>query len=311
MHNSASVAWLLAARTPSIRYLTLRRLLGRPEADADVRAARREMAASGPIPALLSRQTERGAWANERSYYTPKYTSTHWSLTLLAELAADPADERLRRGVEFMLADTEADARKEGHGWVCFWGNLLHYALYAGFDGDPRVARLIDRVACDATEAGWRCRYNDELPCAWGAARALWGLAALPAERRSPEVSAAIASGLDLLLDGDRIVRADYPTPGKVHEIWRHLNFPLFYQADILFVLRVVAELGALDHPGAGPALAWLAARRRADGTWSGTRPFSTPRGLWDREESDRWATLHAASVLDAAGQFDRFPSDA
>jgi hypothetical protein len=303
---------LLAAPTPSIRYLTLRRLLGRPEDDAEVQAARREMAASGPIPAILARQTERGDWANERNYYSPKYTSTHWSMTLLTELAADPADERLRRGAEFMLADTEADLRQGGHGWVCFWGNLLRYALYCGFSDDPRTARLIDRVVREATEAGWRCRHNDELPCAWGAARALWGLAAMPAspaepaQRRSPEVvatgvAAAIASGLSLLLEGDRLVRADYPTSGKVHEIWSHVNFPLFYQADILFVLRVAAELGALDHPGARPALDWLAARRRADGGWHGTSPFRTPRGLWDREETDRWVTLQAAIVLDAA----------
>ena len=321
MSEPEFIPWLLAARTPSIRYLTLRRLLVRPEDDVEVQAARREMAATGPIPAILARQTERGNWANERSYYSPKYTSTHWRMTLLAELAADPADERLRRGAEFMLAataaDTEADAATAGHGWVCFWGNLLRYALYCGFDDDPRVARLIERVVRDATEAGWRCRHNDELPCAWGAARALWGLAALPAkpakpaERRSPEVAAAIASGLALLLEGDRLVRADYPTPGKVHEIWAHTNFPLFYQADILFVLRVAAELGALDHPGARPALAWLAAQRRArtdgawpgtgSGTWHGTSPFRTPRGLWDHEEIDRWVTLHAASVLDAA----------
>ena len=153
----------------------------------------------------------------------------------------------------------------------------------------------------DATEAGWRCRHNDELPCAWGAARALWGLAALPVERRSPGVAAAISSGLAFLLEGDRLVEADYPTPGKVHEIWGHVNFPLFYQADILFVLRVAAELGALDQPGARQALAWPAARRRADGTWRGASPFRTPRGLWDREETDRWVTLHAAIVLDAA----------
>jgi len=301
MNDPHFIPWLLAAATPSIRYLTLRRLLGRPEDDADVRAARSEMAASGPIPAILARQTGRGNWANERNYYSPKYTSTHWSMTLLAELAADPADERLRRGAEFMLADTEAEARKEGHGWVCFWGNLLRYALYCGFTDDPRTARLIDRVVRDATEAGWRCRHNDELPCAWGAARALWGLAALPMERRSPEVAAASASGLALLLEENRLPRADYPTPGKVHEMWGNVNFPLFYQADTLFVLRVAAELSALDHPGARPALDRLAARRRADGTWRGTSPFRTPRGLWDQEETDRWVTLHAAIVLDAA----------
>jgi hypothetical protein len=306
MDDPSFIPWLLATRTPSIRYLTLRRLLGRPEDDAEVQVARREMTASGPIPAILARQTERGNWANERSYYTPKYTSTHWSMILLAELAADPADERLRRGAEFMLADTEAGLREDGHGWVCFWGNLLRYALYCRFDDDPRAARLTDRVVRDATEAGWRCRHNDELPCAWGAARSLWGLAALPAERRSPEVAAAIASGLAFLLDGDHLVRADYPTPGKVHEIWGHLNFPLFYQADILFVLRVAAELGALDHPGARPALAWLAARRRTNTAWQGTSPFRTPRGLWGHEEIDRWVTLHAAIVLDSPLVGDR-----
>ena len=304
MNDANFIPWLLAARTPSIRYLTLRRLLDRPEDDADAQAARREMAASGPIPAILARQTERGNWAGERNYYSPKYTSTHWSVTLLVELAADPADERLRRGVEFMLADTEADAARAGHGWVCFWGNLLRYALYCGFGDDPRVASLTKRVVRDATEAGWRCRYNNELPCAWGAARALWGLAALPAkpaERRSPEVAAGIASGLAFLLEGNRLPRADYPTPGMVHDIWSHVNFPLHYQADIPFVLRVAAELGALDHPGARSALAWLAARRQTDGAWRGTSPFRTPRGLWDHEETGRWVTLHAASVLDAA----------
>lgn len=304
MPDTTLIPWLLAATTPSIRYLTLRRLLGRPEEDADVQAARREMAASGPIPALLSRQTERGNWAHERGYYTPKYTSTHWSMTLLVELAADGTDARLRRGAEFMLADTEAAARKEGHGWVCFWGNLLRYALHCGLEGDPRVARLIDRVARDATAAEWRCAWNNELPCAWGAARALWGLAALPAESRTPQVTAAIAGGLALLLEGGQLIGGHYPTPGKPHEIWSRLNFPIFYQADILFVLRVLDELGALSHPGAQPALAWLTARRRPDGTWRGARPFRahTWQEMGDPEETDRWVTLHAATVLNAAG---------
>jgi hypothetical protein len=301
MNDANFISWLLAATTPSIRYLTLRRMLGRPEEDAEVQAARHEMVATGPIPAILAGQTERGNWAGEHSYYTPKYVSTHWSMTLLTELAADGQDERLRRGAEFMLAATEAEARQEGHGWVCFWGNLLRYALYCGFDGDERVARLTDRVIRDATEAGWRCQWNDELPCAWGAARALWGLAALPSERRSAEVAAAIESGLAFLLETGRLVEADYPTPGKIHSIWARLNFPLFYQTDILFVLRVLGELGVLSHPGAQPALAWLAARRQANGTWRGASPYRgrTWPALADREETDRWVSLQAAIVLE------------
>jgi len=299
--NSNFIPWLLAAATPSIRYLTLRRLLGRPEEDAEVQAARREMAASGPIPAILAGQTERGNWAGEHSFYTPKYVSTHWSMTLLAELAADGLDERVRRGAEFMLADTEARVRQEGHGWVCFWGNMLRYVLHCRFEDDPRAARLVDRVVRDATQAGWRCQYNAELPCAWGAARALWGLAALAPEDRSPEVSAAIQNGLAFLLEAHHLAAADYPTSGRVHPLWFRLNFPLFYQADSLFVLRAIAELGALDRPGAQPALAWLAGQRKPDGRWRGASPYRTRTwpALAGREETARWVSLHAAIILE------------
>jgi len=294
----------MAARTPSIRYLTLRQLLGRPDTDAGVQAAWQAMKATSPIPAILAEQTEAGHWAGERSYYTPKYVSTHWSMLLLAELAADGADPRLRRGAAFMLAATQDELeraiQREAHGLSCFWGNLLRYALHGGYAGDPRVPSIVRYLARDAQEGGWRCAHNDGLPCAWGAARALWGLVALPGALRSPEAEAAIQSGLAFLLEAHRLVEADYPTSGGVHSLWSRLNFPLFYQADILFVLRVLAELGSLAHPGARPALAWLAARRKADGRWRGASPFR--RRTWpvlaDAEETDRWVSLQAALVL-------------
>jgi hypothetical protein len=56
MNQTDFTHWLLAARTPSLRYLTLRHLLGRPEADADVQAAWQEMKVTGPIPAILAGQ---------------------------------------------------------------------------------------------------------------------------------------------------------------------------------------------------------------------------------------------------------------
>ena len=304
MNDSNLIPWLVDARTPSIRYLTLRRLLGRPETDAQVRKTWQEMKAAGPVPAILAKQTEAGHWAGERSYYTPKYTSTHWSMMLLAELAADGADQRLRQGAAFMLAATQDEldqpTDEDTHGLSCFWGNLLRYTLHCGYADDPRIGPIIRYLAHDAQDAGWRCRHNGELPCAWGTARALWGLAALPPQRRSPEVEATVQNGLAFLLETHRLVEADYPTSGRIHPLWFRLNFPLFYQADILFVLRVLAELGALDHPGAHPALEWLASRRRTDGHWRGSSPFRqhTWPALAERQETDRWVSLHAAIIL-------------
>jgi hypothetical protein len=322
LSESDFVHWLTTARTPSIRYLTLRQLLGRPETDADVQEAWQAMRAVGPIPAILAGQTKDGHWAGERGYYTPKYVSTHWSMLLLAELAADPAGlppagpppavyagatvyaGGLRQGAAFMLTATQDELaraiQKEAHGLSCFWGNLLRYTLHCGYAGDPRIRPIGRYLAHDAQVGGWRCPHNDELPCAWGAARALWGLAALPNALRSAEAEAAIQSGLAFLLEADRLVEADYPTSGSVHSVWSRLNFPLFYQADILFVLRVLAELEALDHPGARLALAWLAARRKPDGRWRGASPFRqrTWPALADPEETNRWVSLQAALVL-------------
>ncbi|MBN1247397.1 MAG: hypothetical protein JXC32_07045 [Anaerolineae bacterium] len=302
--STSLITWLSNANTPSIRYLTLRHLLGRSETDVDARTAWQEMQTTGPIPAIMAGQTQAGHWDGERSYYTPKYISTHWSLLLLAELAADPTDPRLHRGVEFMLTATQNELERavasEGHGLSCFWGNLLRYALHCGYADDPRVSTIVRYLAHDAREGGWRCAHNDELPCAWGAARALWGLAALPSERRSPETEATVENGLAFLLEAHSLVEADYPTSGRVHTLWSRLNFPLFYQADTLFVLRALAELGKLDHSGAGPALEWLASRRQANGRWRGASPFRrrTWAALADREDTDRWVSLHAAIIL-------------
>lgn len=69
---------------------------------------------------------------------------------------------------------------------------------------------------------------------------------------------------------------------------------------DILFTLRVLAELDALDQPGAQPGLAWLAERRQQNGRWRGGSPYRqrTWREMGDSAETNRWITLHAACIL-------------
>jgi hypothetical protein len=262
---------------------------------------------AGAVPAILSGQIAAGSWRNERSYYTPKYVSTHWSMLLLAELDADGADPRVRRGAEHMLAATEARVQEslEGaaYGMSCFWGNLLRYALHCGFAGDHRVSLITDYLLRDALQWKWKCKYNWDELCAWGAARALWGLALLPEAARAPDVEAAIEAGLEFLLDGERLVHGAFPTGGSVHTLWSRLNFPLFYQADVLFILRVATELKALGRDGARPALEWLKARRKKSGRWRGSSPFKrrTWDALSDAEEINRWVSLQAARILKEA----------
>lgn len=74
---SNPIPWLLNSSIPTIRYLTLTRLLDRPDDDLAVQAAYQAIQTGGPVAEILTHQTPHGNWANEHSFYTPKYTSTH------------------------------------------------------------------------------------------------------------------------------------------------------------------------------------------------------------------------------------------
>lgn len=311
MMENELVDWLLNADTPSIPYFLLKNVIHLPADDKQILLARRAISRSGPAPAILARQTRAGSWRNDRSFYTPKYFSTHWSMMLLAELGLDRADPGFRRGAAYMLAATEKGLAPwqnvESTGVACLWGNILRYVLQAGFADVPRVEILTRKVVSDLEQDFCRCKHNQNRPCAWGVVRALWGLAAIPKQRRSRRVGKAIKQGLAFLMESRHLEKANFPFPkgGKINPIWFGLNFPLFYQADILFTLRVLGELDALDHPGAQPALDWLTRKRAKNGRWRGASPFRqrTWKTLGGSKETDRWITLFSLQVLQQAGR--------
>lgn len=302
--------WLLESTIPTIRYRTLSELLDRPPDDAEVVAARDAIMTDGPVPVILGKQLASGNWDGQPSFYTYKYVSAHWSMLLLEELDADGEDERFRAGADFMLDAPRAlmhERLDDGRmGWSCLFANIIRYVARAGLLNDERAQEIIHYLALDLGNGRSACEYNYGEPCGWGAARTLWGLAAIPPEQRSPEVQKAIEVGLSFLLDEFSLVNYDYPTgEGRPHPLWARLNFPLFYQADILFALRALADLGALDHAGAQPALDWLASRRKKNGRWPGSSPYRgrTYGEIAGGDETNRWVSLHCATVLRQAGR--------
>ena len=295
--------WLLRAETPSIRLITLRDLLGRPAGDISLRQALQDVAGSGPVPAILAAQQSEGHWFARRNYYSPKYRSTHWSMLLLTELEVAPSDARFTKGTDFMLSVTGDESKphtsmgrqKES----CFWGNLLRYVAHAGLQNDPRVERAIDDLTSRGLQDNWVCvHFGDR--CPWGVLRALWGLATLPSQQRTADVNATIESGLRFLLEEHDFLAGKYPRRSTYLKNWHKLAFPHFAHADLLFALRVLADLDALEHPAAQRALDWLQQQRRGDGRWQGISPFRSR--TWEfpggREDINRWVSLHSELVL-------------
>ncbi len=291
--------WLLERRDPAVRAQALRLLEGRSARDPELREAQPRAMSSPPISTILTRQRADGGWSVD--YYSPKYTSTHWEMEQLVEFGVEGSDPRVRRGARHMLERYEqglASWLSQDHGLSCFYGTVLRYLCHAGFGSDARVEPIAARLCRDSKVFEGACFINGELPCAWGYARLLWGLAALPAQSRTREVERTLRRGADWLL-AHRLERGAFPTNTKPSHLWRTLNFPLFYQADVLFILRVLAEIGALDDPRAQPALAWLLARQDERGRWHGKAPYVDRMPA--KIDTSKWVTLQTAWVLKVA----------
>ena len=91
------IPWLLEDDNPGVRRLTLTSLLDKPESDPEVKEAGAAIMRRGAVAKILAKQKAGGWWERPEQYYTAKYKGTVWQLILLAELGADPSDERVQR----------------------------------------------------------------------------------------------------------------------------------------------------------------------------------------------------------------------
>src|SRR5205807_6633463 len=126
----------------------------------------------------------------------------------------------------------------------------------------------------------------------------VWGLAAIPEAARTREVQRILRRGVEFLLSY-RVERGKYPTDTEPSYLWRQLSFPLFYQADVLFVLRALDAAGAIDDDRAQPAIGWLLARQDSRGRWAGSAPYVA--GMPSKVNPSKWVTRQACTFLKPA----------
>lgn len=326
--------WLLDPARPAVRHLALRWLEDRPADDPAVVEARGAAMLAPPISAILAAQDLAGWWVKPGPGYAPKYTGTTWSLIVLEQLGADPADPRVQAGCEYVLAHTHVPGSGLGCSAThiahrppppssvihCLNGNLVRALIAFGRLDDPRVAAAVEwqaravlggsgaprYYASGTSGPGFACGANEGLPCAWGAVKALRGLAAIPPDRRSEAVTAAIEAGVRLLLGTDPATAA-YPAGwgGRISGSWFRLGFPSGYIADVLQVAEVMVELGHGLDPRLEGVIRLVLAKQDEQGRWRNEQPY---RGrLWtDVDEPGRpspWVTLRACRVLRATAE--------
>jgi hypothetical protein len=329
--RASPLDWLLEPADPAVRHLALRQLLDGEIDEPDVVAARRLAMAADPIAAILAAQEPEGYWEKPGPGYATKYRGTVWQLIFLDQLGADPEDQRVGRACEYVLSHSQAQNGGFGASGVagagppppssvlhCLTGNLLRALIGFGWLDDPRVMRAVEWQAHAITgdgvsrwyasgtcAPGFACAANEGLPCAWGAVKALTGLARVPVQRRSPDVSRAIKTGVAFLLSRDPAV-ADYPAGWgntRPSGSWFKLGFPSGYVADVLQNIEVVAELGHARDPRLANAVEWLLAKQDARGRWNNEYAYN--KKTWvdiDRQgQPSKWVTLRACRFLRSA----------
>jgi hypothetical protein len=320
--NADVLNWLLEPDpiNPGVRLFALRDLAGLPAGDPELRQAQSDVMASGPVPAILDAQYPAGYWIKPGGGYSPSYRATIWQVIFLAELGADPTDERVQRGCEYLLGHSIAASggfsmsqRPVPSSVVhCLNGDLLYALLRLGYGADPRVQAALGwqtqaitgrdgvRYYRSGTSGpGFGCGYNQGQPCAWGVTKVLKAFAAIPRQQRTPAVEQAIQAGVELLLSHDLAV-ADYPYTERVNSSWFRFGFPLSYRSDVLETADALAQLGYAADPRLANARQLILSKRDERGRWA--METSLNGKMWaDVEEKgkpSKWVTLRAMRVL-------------
>jgi len=330
--NADPRSWLLDESAPAVRAAALVRLEGRPVHDPEVLAARHLAMRVDPIKSILGAQNPAGWWMKPGPGYAPKYSGTVWNFMFLEQLGADPANEQVRAAAEYVLKATSTAVGGLGCSGShierppppssvlhCLNGNLLRTLIRFGYYDDARVKAAVEWEARAITGQGmerwyesrtsgpgFECGINDGRPCAWGAVKAMRGMAAIPSRRRTALVRRSIEVGVEFLFSRNPSV-ADYPMPkGETQpsRLWFKLGFPSGYPADVLQVLEVLAELGHGRDARLRPALSWLLSQQDEHGRWRNRHAYNrkTTVDIEKQGKPSKWVTLRACTVLAAAG---------
>jgi hypothetical protein len=322
--NADPADWLLEADNPSVRYFTLRNILDKPEHDPEVTKVKSDIMSIGPVPAILNAQHKDGYWADPRAIYTPKYRAAVWQLIILAELGADPKDDRIKKACEFILNNSQdkenggfsmATSTRTGGGRYsgvipCLTGNMAWSLIRLGYLDDPRLQAGIKWITTyqrydDGDGEAPQGRPYDKNEMCWGkhtchmgVVKTLKALAEIPADKRSGDVKKAIEAGAEYLLIHHIYKRSH--NLGKVSKPgWLKFGFPLMYQTDVLEILGILTRLGYRDER-MQEAVDLVVSKQDKQGRWKLENTFNSQFhvDIEEKGKPSKWITLNALRVM-------------
>ena len=310
--TAGTIQWLLDG-DPAIRWQTLRDLVGAPE--RAVERERRKVARDGWGGRLLARQDPGGTWAagqsSDSGLYTPKWTSTTYTMLTLRDFGLPSANRQARRASVLLL---EKGLQRDGgvaygtwakgarRGETCVTGMVLSILSHFELEDarlDTIAGHLLERQMPDG---GWNCRLP--MGATHGSVHTtisvLEGLRHYERHRgRGLEaVRRAQYCGRGFLL-AHRLFRS-HRTGNVIKSEFTRFSFPPRWHYDILRALDHFQSVDAPRDPRLAEAIEIVRSRRREDGRWL-LPPAHKGKTYFELERvgaPSRWNTLRALRVL-------------
>lgn len=320
--NAQTLDWLLEEENPSVRYFTLKELLGRPKEDADVRQAKEDIMQNGAVAKILQKQRAPEYEESFKRFYRDKYKGIVWQLIVLAEHGAT-LNGQIKGQCEYLFAHSQAegggfsyDASTKEEGGIksgvvpCLTGNLVWSLIKLGYFDDPRLQNGIDWITryqrFDDGDTNppkeWPYEHREMCwgrhTCHMGAVKTLKALSAVPQEMRTAGVNKTIAQGVEYILK-HHVYKKSHDLSAVSKPGWLKFGFPLMYQTDALEILDILTMLGVKDSR-MDEAINLVISKQDASGRWK-LENSNNDRLLHRIEKkgaAGKWVTLRALSVL-------------
>lgn len=334
--------WLLEEANPSVRYFTLRDVLGKNEEDAQVIAAKQCIPNSQTVKKILQKQKSEAFWEEPANPYHPKYKSSYWQIMTLSQIGMDKSDKRIEKACEhifqFQLDEggfssyTQQGAMKEykvlsskgqklpsqeqwtsslifEHQYSCLTGNMAAALIRMGYAEDLRVKKALEwLVKIQNMDGGWLCPHweahiRDKHGCFYGTICPLEAFSEVKRENPTKEMKEAIEKGAEFLLM-HHLFKADHHGFRVISKSWLKLGFPWFYGYNILRGLDVLTRLGYVEDERLNDAAEVLLQKRQKNSSWI---LESAPIGRMQtnieaKGKPSKWITMIALRVLKRLG---------
>jgi hypothetical protein len=304
--------WLLDG-DPAIRWQCLRDLVGASE--RIVERDRRKIARHGWGARLLAKQDRKGTWAggqtSDAGLYSPKWTSTTYTMLLLRDFGLPATNRQARKGCKLLLNEGLQPDGGINYGiwakWTrrsetCVTGMVLSILSHFQY-GDTRLETVAGHLLeQQMPDGGWNCRRyaGATHSSVHTTISALEGLRyyEVHCPQKARQVRAAQRRGREFLL-AHRLFRS-HRTGQIIKPLFLRFSFPPRWHYDILRALDYFQAVNATRDPRLAEAIEIVRSTRREDGRWPLQHSYKgkTYFELESLGAPSRWNTLRAMRVL-------------